>query len=284
MAMSRYWRAELNCDWSSNLLAPDGIIIVQIVANDTVMNVFSQLDLKSVALLLDVDGTIIDIGPSPTEVQVSKALVGSLERLFARSGGALALVSGRRIADLDRLFSPLELPSIGGHGAEMRLHDGKIFYWAKPLPPELRGRLANAVSIGPGIVVEDKDYSLALHYRKAPDQAEHLRRYVAAARTEFSGEPTELLLGKAMFEVKRPGINKGDSIRKLMTYAPFSGRTPVFIGDDVTDESVFEVLPGIGGKGFSVSRYFPGLTGVFKSPAQVRSALDLLASNGQARL
>jgi trehalose 6-phosphate phosphatase len=257
---------------------------VQIISNDAVKDVFSGLDLKKIALLLDVDGTIIDIGPSPNEVQVSDGLLRSLGQLHELSGGAIALVSGRRIGDLDRLFSPLALPSIGGHGAEMRVNDGEIFYWAKPLPIDLRRRLGDAAGIWSGIVVEDKDYSLALHYRKAPEHAEQLRRHIAAARTAFPAESTELLLGKAMFEVKRPGINKGESIRKLMAQAPFSGRMPVFIGDDVTDESVFEILPKIGGKGFSVSRYFPGLAGVFKNPAQVRSALDALAMNGQARL
>jgi trehalose 6-phosphate phosphatase len=246
------------------------------------MDVFSRLDLKKIALLLDVDGTIIDIGPSPNEVQVSDTLLRSLARLHELSGGAIALVSGRRIGDLDRLFFPLVLPSIGGHGAEMRISDGEIFYWAKPLPADLRRRLSNAAGIGPGIVVEDKNYSLALHYRKAPEHAEQLRKHIAAARTAFSAEPTELLLGKAMFEVKRPGISKGEGIGKLMAHAPFSGRMPVFIGDDITDESVFEILPKIGGKGFSVSRHFPGLSGVFKDPAQVRSALDLLAANGRA--
>jgi trehalose 6-phosphate phosphatase len=248
------------------------------------MDVFSGLDLKKTALLLDVDGTIVDIGPSPEEVQVSGSLLRSLGRLYELAGGAVALVSGRRIGDLDRLFSPLALPSIGVHGAEMRVNDGEIFYWAKALPTDLRRRLADVASIAPGVVVEDKDYSLALHYRKAPKHAERLRRHIAAARTAFPAEPTELLLGKAMFEVKRPGISKGESIRKLMAHAPFSGRMPVFIGDDVTDESVFEVLPEIGGKGFSVSRYFPGLAGIFKDPAQVRSALDLLAANGRARI
>jgi len=254
------------------------------IANDPVMDVFAGLDLKKIALLLDVDGTIVDIGPSPNEVQVSDALLRSLGRLHELSDGAVALVSGRRIGDLDRLFSPLALPSIGGHGAEMRVRDGEIFYWARPLPADLRRRLSDAAGVDPGVVVEDKDYSLALHYRKAPEHAEQLRQQIAAARKAFSAEPTELLLGKAMFEVKRPGISKGESIRKLMAHAPFSGRTPVFIGDDVTDESVFEVLPEIGGKGFGVSRYFPGLTGVFKNPAQVRSALDSLATNGRARV
>jgi trehalose 6-phosphate phosphatase len=255
---------------------------VQTIANDPVMDIFSKLDLKKVALLLDVDGTIIDIGPSPTEVQVSGALVASLKRLFELTDGAVALVSGRPLGDLDRLFAPLHLPAVGGHGAEMRVRDNEVLYWTKPLPQDLRQQLAAAQNISPGIVVEDKGYSLALHYRKAPQQAERLRQHVAASRTAFAAEPTELLLGKAMFEVKRPGINKGDSIRKLMAHPPFAGRTPIFIGDDVTDESVFEVLPEIGGKGVSVSRHFPGLTGIFTDPAQVRSALQFLAQNGQA--
>jgi trehalose 6-phosphate phosphatase len=254
---------------------------VQTIANDPAMDVFAKLDLKTIALLLDVDGTMIDIGPSPAEVQVSATLLESLKRLFDLTDGAVALVSGRPLADLDRLFSPLRLPAIGGHGAEMRLRDNEVFYWAKPLPRELRQRLAEAA--GADIVVEDKNYSLALHYRKAPQEAERLRRHVTASRTAFPSEPTELLLGKAVLEIKRPGISKGDSIRKLMAHPPFAGRMPVFIGDDVTDESVFEVLPEIGGKGFSVSRYFPGLTGTFKNPAQVRSALQFLAANAQAR-
>ncbi|HUL88699.1 MAG TPA: trehalose-phosphatase [Pseudolabrys sp.] len=256
---------------------------MQTIANDPVMDVFAKLDLRTVALLLDVDGTIIDIAPSPTEVQVSDALLQSLRHLFDLTGGAVALVSGRPINDLDRLFAPLRLPAIGGHGAEMRLSDNQIFYWARPLPQELRQRLADTASLGSGIIVEDKNYSLALHYRNAPTQAERIRRHIATCRTAFADEPTELLLGKALFEVKRPGIDKGESIRKLMAYPPFSGRTPVFIGDDITDESVFEVLPDIGGKGFSVSRHFPGLTGIFKNPSQVRSALQTLAANRRAR-
>ena len=89
-----------------------------------------------------------------------------------------------------------------------------------------------------------------------------------------------MLPGKSMFEVKRPAVNKGESVRQLMRLAPFAGRVPVFIGDDVTDESVFEVLPDLGGKGFAVSRQFPGLNGIFESPAQVRRALQQLAAGG----
>lgn len=255
---------------------------MQRIAPDPVMDVFSKLDLQKIALLLDVDGTIIDIGPSPTEVQVSDTLRESLKRLLILTGGAVALVSGRPIADLDRLFAPLRLPAIGGHGAEMRVGESEVLYWARPLPKELRKRLADLAGIAPGIIVEDKSYSLALHYRNAPQQAKRLRDHVAASQTAFPHEPTELLLGKAMFEVKRPDIDKGKGTRKLMAHAPFAGRIPVFIGDDITDESVFEVLPEIGGKGFSVSRYFPGLTGIFKSPAHVRDALNMLVANGQS--
>src|SRR4029078_4130037 len=188
----------------SNFLVPDGIIVVQIIANDLVMGIFSGLDLKKISLLLDVDGTIVDIGPSPNEVQVSDTLLRSLARLHELSGGATALVSGRRVGDLDRLFSPLALPSIGCHGAEMRINDGETFYWAKPLPIDLRRRLADATGIGSGIVVEDKNYSLALHYRKAPRHAEQLRRHIAAARTACASESTEMLLGRAMCEVQEP--------------------------------------------------------------------------------
>ena len=92
-----------------------------------------------------------------------------------------------------------------------------------------------------------------------------------------------MLPGKAMFEVKRPNVSKGDGVRELMTHPPFAGRMPVFIGDDVTDESVFAVLPELGGKGFSVGRHFAGLAGIFDSPKEVRRALQRLAANGQAR-
>ena len=98
----------------------------------------------------------------------------------------------------------------------------------------------------------------------------------------FPAEATQVMPGKAMFEVMRPGINKGDAVRALLANPPFAGRVPVFIGDDVTDESVFAMLPALGGKGFSVSRSFDGLAGIFESPAQVRRALHQLAARGMA--
>jgi len=249
-------------------------------ANRAAMDSFANLDPRAIALLLDVDGTLIDIAPSPNEVHVSDDLVQSLTRLLALMDGALALVSGRPLADLDRLFARLKLPAIGGHGAEMRVARGEPISRIEDLPDSLRRHLIDAVTPGSGLEYEDKGYSVALHYRNAPHEAERLRRHIAAGRSACPNE-TELLLGKAMFEVKRPGINKGKAVRELMTRPPFAGRTPVFLGDDITDESVFALLPELGGIGFSVDRHFPGLAGIFESPVEVRRALRRLAVKGE---
>jgi trehalose 6-phosphate phosphatase len=254
----------------------------QSIANDGTIDIFAELDPASIALLLDVDGTIVDIGPTPHEVHVSDELCRSLKHLLAATGGALALVSGRPVRDLDRLFTPLKLPAIGGHGAEMRVGGGDVRQTAKSLPEGFRQWLAGAATPASGIVAEDKGYSFALHFRAAPQQEDGLRKLIAEGCRKFPGEPIEVLAGKAMLEVKRPGISKGLAVRALLTQAPFKGRVPVFIGDDVTDESVFAVLPELGGKGFSVSRHFDGLTGIFDSPMQVRRALQRLAAKGQS--
>jgi trehalose 6-phosphate phosphatase len=206
-----------------------------------------------------------------------------LRQLQTLTGGAVALVSGRTIRDLDRLFAPLELPAVGGHGAERRLHAGKSPIRAMDLPDDLRRHLADAAVPGSGIIVEDKGYSVALHYRQAPKQAERLRKHITGGRAAFPKETTELLVGKAMFEVRRPGTTKGRAVRELMTQPPFAGRIPVFLGDDVTDESGFEALASLGGKGFGVGRHFPGVSGIFSSPAEVRRALQRLAAGARAR-
>ena len=257
-------------------------MVTQPIASGAATRIFAELDAGSIALLLDVDGTLIDFGPSPHQVLVSDELRDTLAQLSRATGGALALVSGRPIADLDKLFAPLRLPAIGGHGAEMRV-TADIVSAAVPLPHDLRRRLADAATPGSGIVVEDKGYSLALHYRNGPQHEDRLRQHIAAGRAAFPGEATEVLPGYAMFEVKRPNVSKGDGVRELMRHPPFAGRMPVFIGDDVTDESVFAALPQLGGKGFSVRRPFAGLAGIFDSPKEVRAALKRLAGNGRAR-
>jgi trehalose 6-phosphate phosphatase len=246
-------------------------------ANSSALHIFERLDPQSLALLLDVDGTLIDIGPSPFEVEVSGALKAALARLSELAGGALALVSGRPIRDLDLLFAPLKLPAVGGHGAEIRVGEGVPVERIADLPEAMRRDLVGAATPGSGIEFEDKGYSVALHYRKAPEHEQRLREHVAVSRAAFPDEDTVVLPGKAMFEVKRPHVNKGDGVRALMTHAPFTGRMPVFIGDDVTDETAFAAMPEFGGKGFSVGRNFAGVAGIFSSPGEVRRALQRLA-------
>lgn len=253
----------------------------QKILTNSAIDIFASLDPKSVALLFDVDGTLVEISQSPFEVDVPDELLGSLLHLSELTGGALALVSGRPIVDLDHLFAPLKLPAVGGHGAELRLRADQHRSSSTILSEAFRRRLAEATRFDSGVVVEDKGYSLALHYRLAPHSAERLRKHVAACRAAFAGEATELLLGKAMFEVKLPGVNKGDAVRDLMTHPPFAGRMPVFVGDDITDDAVFRAIPSLGGKSFSVTRQFTGLSGIFESPAQVRRALQQLAGLAQ---
>jgi len=253
------------------------------LANHAALDDFAALDPKQICLLLDFDGTLVDIAPTPDAVHVPEALCDALARLLPALGGALALVSGRPIADLDRRFSPLTLPIVGGHGAEMRVREGKIVSTVAPLRESLRRQLAEAQNLDPGIVVEDKGYSLALHYRKAPQCEEALRRHIDRVLAAFADETVEVLPGKALLEVKRPGVSKGEAVRMLMDHAPFAGRRPVFIGDDVTDESVFAALPDLGGKGYSVGRHFAGVTCVFDKPDDVRAALRRLADKARPR-
>ena len=249
----------------------------QPASNGAAIEKLASSDPDRIALLFDVDGTLIELGPTPFEVHVPDELRAALPRLREMTGGALALVSGRPIKDLDILFTPLQLPAIGGHGAELRLHQ-TIRSMAPLLSDSLRAQLSAAAALRPGIVVEDKGYSVALHYRKVPQYENWLLRHIAAANKAHADEVTEILPGKLMLEVKRPAVNKGESVRQLMKMEPFRGRRPIFIGDDVTDESVFEVMPDLGGLAFSVTRNVEGLAGIFNSPADVRRALYQLAA------
>ncbi len=128
-------------------------------------------DLRRCAILLDIDGTILDIAPSPRQVWVPTGLRRTLTRLVDLTGGAVALVSGRSINDIDLIFSPLQLAAIGVHGAEMRISgDAEVQTRVAPLSKALKRKLATIAELGPGILVEDKGYSLALHYRLAPEK------------------------------------------------------------------------------------------------------------------
>jgi trehalose 6-phosphate phosphatase len=241
-------------------------------------------DLRRFAILLDIDGTILDFAPSPQQVAVPAELRQTLTRLDRLTGGALALVSGRPLSDIDLIFAPLKLSAIGGHGAELRARAyGKIVMRAKPLDAALKARLARVSDIGPGILAEDKGYSLALHYRLAPEKGDAVRAAIETICAEIDHGTVEILPGKLVVEIKPAGINKAEAVRELMGLAPFAKRSPIFIGDDVTDEPVFGVMPQFGGLGFSVGRIAPAANGHFANPQSVRAWLARIAAGGEGK-
>jgi trehalose 6-phosphate phosphatase len=231
--------------------------------------------LSETAVLLDIDGTLLDLMPTPREVWVPPGLAKTLNGLYRRTGGALALVSGRSLNDIDLIFAPEQFPAVGGHGAEMRIEAEAeaVAAHAPPLDKELKRRLAAIARLSPGILLEDKGYSLALHYRLAPHAEKAIYEAVSLIRADLPDAPIEVLPGKQVCEIKHSGFTKASGVRELMTHPPFQGRTPFFIGDDVTDESVFAIMPDLGGIAFSVGRRARGVAGHFDAPSDVREFL-----------
>jgi trehalose 6-phosphate phosphatase len=238
-------------------------------------------DLRKCAILLDIDGTILDFAPSPRQVWVPSALRQTLAQLDELTGGALALVSGRSLRDIDLIFSPLQLPAIGGHGVELRPAAGAEPQRCAPeMNAALRRKLASIAELGPGILVEDKGYSLALHYRLAPEKGDAVRAAVERICADAPPGSVDILPGKMVVEIKPLGINKAYAVSELMTFPPFVDRNPIFIGDDTTDEPVFGIIPRFGGLGFSVGRVVAEANGHFEKPESVRTWLARIAAAG----
>jgi len=241
-------------------------------------------DFSRVAILLDVDGTLLDIAPTPREVVVPRELPETLARVRDRLGGALALVSGRMIVELDDFFSPIQLVAIGGHGAELRpVAGGPVLAGrASSIDAEFKQQLKDIAACHPGVLIEDKGYSLALHYRQVPKQGVALVHDVKHAHEAWGDPSIELLYGKAVLELKFAGFNKGTAVRQLMTYPPFMGRAPIFVGDDHTDEDAFKVVPEFKGQAISVGRKLSGIDRYFACPADVRRWLGLMSEMTEA--
>lgn len=223
------------------------------------------------ALLLDIDGTLLDFAPTPREVWVSPELLHTLRTLHGALGGAVAFVSGRVVSDIDLVFSPLLLPAVGGHGAELRIDLSTDRGVAPPpLPGPIKRDFAIVGKLGRGVLVEDKGYGLALHYRLAPELGPKVIATAQAIQERLPAGAVELILGKFVVEVKPAGLTKATGVEYLMSQKPFHGRRPIFIGDDVTDETVFPILPNYRGFGFSVGRRIAGTDGCFDDPRSVR--------------
>lgn len=197
---------------------------------------------------LDVDGTLLSIADTPASVIVDPGLPSLLARLHRAAGGALALISGREITVLDRLFSPLKLPAAGQHGAERRDALGRTHTHAVHARglEEARAAAHAFAEAHPGVLVEGKGLSLAVHFRRAPGAEQALRALLEGVVAGSAGE-LALQPGKMVYEVKPAGRDKGSAIAEFMAEPPFCGRFPVFIGDDVTDEYGFAVVNDLGG-------------------------------------
>jgi trehalose 6-phosphate phosphatase len=235
------------------------------------------------ALFLDVDGCLVDFAGAPDEVVVPPGLREGLSSLSRRLDGALALVSGRSLQALDDLLWPLRLPTVGMHGLERRSRDRLV-----PVPhtnPDLRRMLAKARAIArrhPRAIVEDKGSGFALHWRAAPDAEAELRAFAGEAARHLPGH--RLQQGDHVVELLPAGGDKGRAIEELLAEAPFAGRFPAHVGDDLTDEAAFRVVNARGGASVLVgnregseARY--GL----RDPAAVREWLGIANPSSTGR-
>jgi trehalose 6-phosphate phosphatase len=230
--------------------------------------VLPPLSTTHVALFLDFDGTLVDLAPQPDAVRVPPELVHVLQRLAERLDGALAVVSGRRLADLDHFLAPLKLPLAAEHGALRRLASGQL---TEPRPPELGE--ATAVADGlviqyPGLLMERKTSSVALHYRQRPELAQLCLAAMAEVCERTPG--TELMRGKCVVELKPLGVDKGLAMASFMKEPPFASRLPWFAGDDLTDEAGFVWAQQAGGAAIKVGEGATAAQHHCPSPAALR--------------
>ncbi len=222
------------------------------------------------ALFLDIDGTLLDIAARPELVVIPPGLPALLTRLREDRGGALAIISGRPLADIDRFF-PNSLPAAAEHGAILRDAGGTIHELSRR-PAAFAHWLATLKAAAlqmPGVLIEEKKVSLVIHYRQAPECGERLRA-LAERLIADAGPDVALLKAHMAFELRPRGSGKDTALAWFMAHPPFTGRAPVFIGDDVTDEPAIALANECGGMGLHVARDFAG------SPQAVRDWLAAL--------
>ncbi|MBZ6078502.1 trehalose-phosphatase [Microvirga puerhi] len=233
------------------------------------------------ALFLDFDGTLVDIAERPEAVVVDPALPEILTSLAARLGGALAIISGRPISFLDKRLGERRFDMAGLHGLEHRI-DGELFSCSPDDHPRLREmveRLEAIVRTKPGILIEDKGCSVAIHWRLAPIERDYVHSTVHSA-LEALGSDYRVQFGKAVAEILPSAAGKGKVIESFLQQYPYRGRRPIFIGDDLTDENGFKMVNALGGcsvrigAGDTVARERLG------SPSDLRQALAHWAAQG----
>jgi trehalose 6-phosphate phosphatase len=230
------------------------------------------------ALFLDVDGTLLDIAPTPAEVVVPAGLPELLVRVEKGLGGALAILTGRQLTEIDALLAPAQFVGGGVHGAELRTSlGGPITRVATALPEPLVAKLTALAGRLPGIIAEPKGPGLAIHYRKNPDLKGVVEAEIRALIAQY---PDDLVLcpGRKLFEVIPEGHSKGTALETLAALPGFSGRMPVMIGDDVGDEPALAAAERLGGVGLRVAGGHFGRTDVdLPGPKGVTAWLETLA-------
>ena len=239
----------------------------------------SPADGGTVCLLLDLDGTLLDIAPRPEAVRVPDGLVATLEAVGRRLEGAMALVSGRPIEELDRLLAPLRTAAAGVHGAELRRRpEGPIVRQPAPAALARARALLAATPLPAGVLVEDKEVALAIHWRTAPEPPDALLERLRALVREAEGA-LQAIPGKAVLELRGAGLDKGTAVCALLTEPPFAGRLPVFVGDDRNDEDAFRAVERADGVALPVGPAPPGgRPAVFAGPERVRAWLRRIAA------
>lgn len=215
------------------------------------------------ALLFDLDGTLIDLAPTPEAVVVPPGLLASLAALGVRLAGAVAIVSGRPVAQVTGLLGDVVPTVAGEHGAALRWRPGEAE--ERPplpvLPADWPARAEAAVAAWPGALCERKAHGLVLHFRRCPAAGEALRRVAEVLAAEAPG--AFVLVSAAMaWELRPRGVDKAGAVARIMARPPFVGRTPVYLGDDVTDEDGRRAARALGGLGLDVARDFGGPAGV----------------------
>jgi len=228
-------------------------------------------------LFLDVDGTLIELTDSPLATFADAELKTLLRNVAERLGGAVALVSGRAIGYLDSLFDPLRLPSAGLHGVERRKASGAMHgasFMDHQLDPA-RIAIEELVAANPGSSLEDKGRTIAVHYRMAPESGEDIHRSLIAIAKPL-GSNYHIQEGNMVFEIKPRGFTKATAIKAFMAEPPFSGRTPVFVGDDLTDQDGFRMVEEQGGVSIAVGGRVHGQYRL-ENAAAVRTWLEGIA-------
>lgn len=209
--------------------------------------------MPQLAIFTDFDGTLVELAETPDAVEVDNSLPAQLERAARELDSAFAVLTGREIADIDHFLAPLHLPIAGAHGTQRRRADGFV----ETIDPasvlgaeEIAHAIQPLIVAHPDLVLEAKEGAVAVHFRQAPDMEDAVR--LAMEEAMHNVPDFSLIEGKMVLEARPRGVNKGEALRAFMREEPFIGRTPIFIGDDVSDEDGFIAAQDLGGVGIKL--------------------------------